>query len=368
MGVAFGIDFRSQWIGDVLVSKKILPYCENKQDAGKLKPVRNQDKSIDNFLHMRFSHVNGFLDNVTYGDILTGGTVLSDVEVKDTICLGYATNDFIIGGEMEGNALFQIAQSDEIPCAVIKGICDWGVIKNNVFEEKADSEYINPNDLYHYSYEEKFKDSCQAHAMQCVIDKSMCLFNDGGVFRSGKAERKIALKKRGSNYKWCLILSLLLVGIVGGGLLIFKDRLRESELLFIGLTFIIAAIFLAIGASRIYRTFWMRIKKAFVIRYLFFRGEREYKKKRWANGQKTVRPSFTKRLYTKLFPTPKNPPKIPTSVPYPSKQWSGRAQTPKTAGLQQKSQSRKVNRVKTLRLFDGGRSVEIRTRGLLVPK
>lgn len=41
LGVAFGIDYTVQHLGDVLVSKRILPYSENKRDEDMLKPDRS---------------------------------------------------------------------------------------------------------------------------------------------------------------------------------------------------------------------------------------------------------------------------------------------------------------------------------------
>ncbi len=198
LGVAFGIDYSTQNIGDVIVSKKIFPYSENKRDEGLIKPDRSQDKIVDNWLDVRFVNANGFLDGVTYGGILCGGSVMSSFDEKERVCTAYSKNDYIIGGEMEGNALFQVAQSRDIPCAVIKSICDWGMAKNDIYPEDAFAENV-------------FKDSLQAYAMSQVVDKCNSLFNDKTLFASSKTRDIDDEKKKN---KQLIISNLVLIGIV----------------------------------------------------------------------------------------------------------------------------------------------------------
>lgn len=38
LGIAFGIDYNSQELGDVIVSRRVFPYSENKRDKDKVKP------------------------------------------------------------------------------------------------------------------------------------------------------------------------------------------------------------------------------------------------------------------------------------------------------------------------------------------
>lgn len=202
LGVAFGIDYTTQNIGDVIVSRRILPYGENKRDENKIKPDRSQDKTIDDWLHVRLVNANGFLEGVTYGDVLSGGSVMSSFKEKETICLGYTKADFIIGGEMEGTALFQYAKSEGIPGVVIKGICDWGVAKNNIFPQNSEREEI-------------FKDSLQAFAMVNAIDKSTPLFNDKEIFAVSKDANVRELKRKYEFSRNSLIISQLLIFLYG---------------------------------------------------------------------------------------------------------------------------------------------------------
>ena len=190
LGIAFGIDYRTQNIGDVLVSRRLFPYSENKRDEDYVKPDRTQDKTIDDWLHVRLENAIGFLDEVIYGDILSGGSVMSSCEEKDRVCLGYTKADFIIGGEMEGNAVFQYTKRVGIPSVVIKGICDWGIVKNGIFEGDSNKE-------------ENLKDSLQAFAMIQTVEKCKPLFNDKELFSS---PRNIDISKLKIKYHTCLYL------------------------------------------------------------------------------------------------------------------------------------------------------------------
>lgn len=183
IGVAFGIDYTKQKLGDVIVSKELFPFSENKRGEHSIKPDRTQDKMIDSWLNVRFVNSNGFLDDVAYGGVLSSGSVMSSFEEKDIICAAYTPNDFVVGGEMEGSALFQVAPSCGIPCAIIKGICDWGVAKNDIYDNEPESKEKNKDSSVS---EERFKDSLQAFAMGNAVSKCDILFNDKSLFGSSK--------------------------------------------------------------------------------------------------------------------------------------------------------------------------------------
>ena len=193
LGVAFGIDYNIQHIGNVLVSRRLFPYSDNKRDEDKVKPARSQDKTIDDWLHVRLQNTIGFMDDVTYGDILSGGSVMSSCEEKDRICAGYTEEDFIIGGEMEGNAVFQCTKRMGIPGVVIKGICDFGIIKNGLSEGGPDAEEV-------------IKESLQAFAMMQAVDKCNPLVNDIVLFSSPKQSDN---KKLLNKYHACIILFII---------------------------------------------------------------------------------------------------------------------------------------------------------------
>lgn len=194
LGIAFGIDYFEQDIGNVLVSNKILPYSDNKrEEEDKVNPDRTQDKIIDDWLHIRLENAIGFMDGVTYGDILSGGSVMSSCEEKDRVCLGYTKEDYVIGGEMEGNAVFQFTKRIGIPGVVIKGICDFGIVKNGIYEEDPVKD-------------KKLKESLQAFAMMKTVEKSKPLFYDEALFSSPKFPDSSELLNK---YYNCLVFSFL---------------------------------------------------------------------------------------------------------------------------------------------------------------
>jgi Nucleoside phosphorylase len=253
LGIAFGIDYQTQNIGDVLVSRRVLPYSENKRDEDKVKPDRSQDKTIDNWLHVRLVNANGFIDSITYGDILSGDSVLSSFQEKDKICLGYTKTDFIIGGEMEGSAIFQFADSDGIPGVVIKGICDWGVAKNDIFPDDTEKE-------------EKFKESLQAMAMVCAVEKSTRLFKDPELFTEPKNANIKHLRKEQLVYRWCLSLTTIILFLLGVFELIWNHgfyRFDQSLYNAISSPFLLVCMAAALlGVLLHYSYLWKKIKTA----------------------------------------------------------------------------------------------------------
>ncbi len=153
LGVAFGADATIQEIGDVLVSQSIIPYdAFNKVTDGTINlaptevyqtdvgalggwfPYLNQRDQLYHFC----SDENHTSFRWFYGPLLSGGTVFSDMIEKDRLFDAAKRMAYIpIGGEMEGNGVYFACEQAVIPCIVVKGICDWGVLKNGwKFAEK----------------------------------------------------------------------------------------------------------------------------------------------------------------------------------------------------------------------------------------
>lgn len=233
LGVAYGIDYKTQNIGDVLVSRQIFPYAENKRDGEVIKPDRWQDKAIDNWLDVRLSNANGFIDEITYGGVLSGGSVMSSSTEKDKVCTAYVENDFVIGGEMEGSGLFQTAHFTDIPCAVIKGICDWGVAKNDIFgKEKLGNGKLK---------EEWFKDSLQAYAMSLVVEKCEPLFRDRTLFNSTKNKKAENEKKKSNILFLSNLISIICMLAITIGVLTCVGQ-REINFLLLVLLLLVTSV------------------------------------------------------------------------------------------------------------------------------
>jgi len=130
VGIAFGKDQSKQHIGDVLVSEAIIPYniqkvtTEKTIQRGIIPPAgqllinrfRNGRKGWEHRLS------NDSAANVFYGSILSGESLIDNLEYRDSLFAAYPT---AIGGEMEGAGLFAASSSRKVEWIVVKGICDF---------------------------------------------------------------------------------------------------------------------------------------------------------------------------------------------------------------------------------------------------
>ncbi len=191
LGVAFGIDPAKQELGDVLLSSAIIPYDVFNKDINGVIWLRNEDKyvthealnawnvltrspqfSLEKKASERQSLINRKLHfRWQLGTMLSGGSVLSNKKRKDALLRAAKKlgEDKVIGGEMEGIGVYSVCKKANVPCIIIKGICDWGADKNsweqvikltnaNYSEDNVFSIRENPatNDL--------IKDCIQAYA------------------------------------------------------------------------------------------------------------------------------------------------------------------------------------------------------------
>lgn len=173
LGVGFGIDHLEQKLGDVFISKCIWAYDKNikvTKDSWQLK--KKTIYQIDSWLDNCFSQHRDFITyheesfSVSYGNVLTGEMVVDNLEFKQAIIKD--TGEKFIGGEMEGYGMFFECQQYGIPCAIIKGICDWGAGKNILSENPAKNEAM--------------KDGLQAYSMENVLRACDILFHDAHAF------------------------------------------------------------------------------------------------------------------------------------------------------------------------------------------
>lgn len=136
-GICFGNDYHKMEIGDTIIADKLYPYFISAKIDEKFFLVKdNNIFNIDTQLATRIQYLKGRRilnekDHVFYGNMVTGEAVISNALMKD-IFIKAATNQPVLGGEMEGYGLFKECQGFEclIPCMIIKSICDWGVYKN----------------------------------------------------------------------------------------------------------------------------------------------------------------------------------------------------------------------------------------------
>ncbi len=135
-GICFGNDYRRVSLGDTIIAKKIYPYfISAKVNELELKVKDNNIFKIDSRLETRLQFLmekNYFKGHrVEFDNLITGEAVISNSLIKK-IFIEAATNQPVLGGEMEGYGLFKECQGyrETIPCLLVKSICDWGVAKN----------------------------------------------------------------------------------------------------------------------------------------------------------------------------------------------------------------------------------------------
>ena len=78
LGAVFGIDFKAQNVGDVIISKEFISYRTEKNTNTE----NLSHKMIDNWLNVRFINSNGFLDDVTYGGIVAYDSYIESFRKK----------------------------------------------------------------------------------------------------------------------------------------------------------------------------------------------------------------------------------------------------------------------------------------------
>lgn len=181
-GICFGNDYLSQEIGDTIIAKKLYPYFMSAKVKEKSFFVEDSNIfDIDPQTETRILHLRGMGklsedDHIFYGNMVTGEAVISNAVMKE-IFIEAATNQPVLGGEMEGYGLFKECQGFEcqIPCLLIKAICDWGVYKN--FD---DASTISIN----------LKDKLQAYAAEQACKALMVLLKkDSKIYKSSIYEQ-----------------------------------------------------------------------------------------------------------------------------------------------------------------------------------
>lgn len=130
VGIAFGIDEKKQKIGDVLVSRQIIPY-EPKRVCSTGNIYRGIPSLSGPLLLNRFSNAhswchdsgNGENSCVYLGDLLSGEELIDNKDHRDQLAKAFPE---AIGGEMEGCGLTIAAREGSVSeWIVVKGICDF---------------------------------------------------------------------------------------------------------------------------------------------------------------------------------------------------------------------------------------------------
>lgn len=160
LGVAFGVDYNTDQIGDVLVGRQHFSYDKSvKISNDKLKIKRLHIVEADEYMLNRFKanvsieeKIGGVVGNkykVLLGNMLTGEFVVDSNGFKNILYSPFKQFG-VVGGEMEALGIFEAINKQNVHCIMIKGICDWGSGKNQAIKvrcSKNKKKYNYKNDL-----------------------------------------------------------------------------------------------------------------------------------------------------------------------------------------------------------------------------
>lgn len=143
-GVCFGLDFIQQNIGEVLISKKIVPYfmglkIRNSEPFFSEENFFYNNTILHNELRMLFNsrEFKKIKVKSAYDPLITGEAVIDDKYFRDFFKKCDFSKD-AVGGEMEGYGLYKecVLSFGNIPCIIVKGISDWAMGKKGLTSSK----------------------------------------------------------------------------------------------------------------------------------------------------------------------------------------------------------------------------------------
>jgi nucleoside phosphorylase len=128
VGIAFGVNPEKQQIGDILVSKQLMNYAQQRvstESSGELVLVPRGDRVsasirlLDRFRHGELSWTEA---RVKFGLILSGPKLVDNYDYRRQL---QQLEPEAIGGEMEGSGLYDAAHLKKVDWILVKAICDW---------------------------------------------------------------------------------------------------------------------------------------------------------------------------------------------------------------------------------------------------
>jgi nucleoside phosphorylase len=141
VGIAFGVDKKSQKIGDVLVAEAIQPY-DNKR-IGNEEIQRSYQLLSSKILLDRFKNiktweylVDGQKAKLFYTLLLSGEQLIDNSEHRDKLVGKFPLAK---GGEMEGAGVYS-ACNGKAECILVKGICDFA--DGNKSQNKKENQEV----------------------------------------------------------------------------------------------------------------------------------------------------------------------------------------------------------------------------------
>ena len=150
VGVAFGSNHIEQSLGDVLFMKLGIPFDDAKISSSGFK------LSSDSFVHSPDIRIQRSIDSISKScevAIHSGLTAVLSFVVDDENFRAKIFDSIKafnpIGGEMEAYGIYNAAYENDVKyCAMLKGICDWGVAKNDACIEEKHPEFKDKLQIY----------------------------------------------------------------------------------------------------------------------------------------------------------------------------------------------------------------------------
>jgi nucleoside phosphorylase len=138
VGIAFGLNEEEHHLGDILVSRQLLAYDNQRigrsSDGKIVLRIRGDRVSAPTWLLDRFkTGLNTWLKPpyVHFGLLLSGSKLIANQDFRDQL---RQIEGEAIGGEMEGVGLYEATQRHNVGWLLVKAICDWA--DNNKLQEK----------------------------------------------------------------------------------------------------------------------------------------------------------------------------------------------------------------------------------------
>lgn len=145
-GIAFGKGDKKQKIGDILVSKYLLPYELQRLNHDGEIHFRSEHPPANAILLNRFTNLSGhsfkYSDkeinvSITPCALLTGEKLIDNIDYKKKL---FSSHPEARGGEMEGLGVYSSADKHRKPWIVVKSICDWADGNKNSDTKKEDQK------------------------------------------------------------------------------------------------------------------------------------------------------------------------------------------------------------------------------------
>ena len=142
-GIAFGKNSEKQSIGDILISKTIIPYEVQRINPDNSIQYRAEVPRVNTMVLNRFTNFlehtyeydsKQYKSKVFNGALLTGEKIVDNNLFKQHLLQSYDA----IGGEMEAYGVYNASEENNKPWLIVKGICDWADGNKNTTTKDID--------------------------------------------------------------------------------------------------------------------------------------------------------------------------------------------------------------------------------------